>query len=586
MWSDQATAEDYLGFSSYVDSLKSIVLEKTILPVTVGVFGDWGSGKTSLMKMLEKGIKAPEGDDSKIVTVWFNPWQYEGKDEVQSALIQTILDTLQKRLTLGEEAKAAMGKLVKGASLLKLAKCITKSVLTLSPDTEGFFDSFDSKCTSTIRSFNDDYSVFLEAQGVDQVVVFVDDLDRCDGERTLEIFETIQHFLDSDRCAFVIGADPEKIRLALSTRYAVVEDSDIHQYFEKVIQIPFRIPSQYGRDIELYVSSLILLPHIKDDKRDKYRESLITLRQEAKTFSDGTKEMVTKGDCVESAKYSEIMAELDIFLNNIITICDGLKGNPRQIKRFLNIFKLRKAIAVSNRLDIEDNVLVKLLVIEYTWEKVFREFAYTFIPDEGKSELLEELYSTISGKTKPPDISKRVEEILRIPGIHSFLDREPKLQGLNIAPYLFLSQTSLAKTGSAEVSSLEEDVDKIVEGINSGDKIQGRVALSKAKRLDVQTVKLVIEKCVPLVFSKDSGIATQSINSINELLSVVPDYVPILIPIIISQVDAIENKFVGATLYHLLEKHKNVVEKKDAKMYADVESAIEKLKPVPKKKSK
>ena len=59
MWPDNETTEDLLGFQIHADLIRSIVTDPEMLPVTIGIFGDWGSGKTSVMKMLEKSF-APD----------------------------------------------------------------------------------------------------------------------------------------------------------------------------------------------------------------------------------------------------------------------------------------------------------------------------------------------------------------------------------------------------------------------------------------------------------------------------------------------------------------------------------------------
>src|SRR6476620_11281271 len=138
MWSYRETVEDCVGFASYVESLAEVCLEPEIAPLTVGIFGSWGSGKTSLMQMLRANIDAgaaKEDGDSKpnIATLWFNAWRYEGKEEIQSALIHAILRELTKGRTLLDDVKATFERLKKGASVLKLAKTIAKSAITLTP---------------------------------------------------------------------------------------------------------------------------------------------------------------------------------------------------------------------------------------------------------------------------------------------------------------------------------------------------------------------------------------------------------------------------------------------------------------------
>ena len=164
MWSDRDTIDDCLGFTSYVETLKQVVLQKDIAPVTVGVFGDWGSGKTSLMRMLEHALNDGSSD---AITVWFNPWQFEDKDEVQTALIHAILDVLGKQKSLTDDAKDVLRKLLESASVLKLAKYLTKTALTLTPDLGGLLDCFSdpaNKLATTMREFNAEFTAFLASQ--------------------------------------------------------------------------------------------------------------------------------------------------------------------------------------------------------------------------------------------------------------------------------------------------------------------------------------------------------------------------------------------------------------------------------------
>ena len=284
MWPDTATTTDCLGFMSYVETLEEILLRPDLAPVTVGIFGDWGSGKTSLMQMVQDKLRSKP---DTVATVWFNPWQFENKEEVQSALIQAILQELEAQLeqreSLSEHATRLFKSLAREASVLKVAKFITKTAVTLTPDIAGFIDCFSDPSRSpatAMRQFSTQFTELLDSAKIARLVVFIDDLDRCQPERALELFETTHLFLGSERCAFVIGADPRKISQAVKHRYPdeARRGPVAVSYLEKVIQIPFRIPEQSLEDISVYVHFLVIGSSVPGDRLDGLRQALLSAR--------------------------------------------------------------------------------------------------------------------------------------------------------------------------------------------------------------------------------------------------------------------------------------------------------------------
>jgi len=584
MWSDRDTIDDCLGFTSYVETLKQVVLQKDIAPVTVGVFGDWGSGKTSLMRMLEHALNDGSSD---AITVWFNPWQFEDKDEVQTALIHAILDVLGKQKSLTDDAKDVLRKLLESASVLKLAKYLTKTALTLTPDLGGLLDCFSdpaNKLATTMREFNAEFTAFLASQKITRLVVFIDDLDRCDPQRALELFETIQLFLASDRCAFVIGADAEKIKTAVSVRYGSPGDDDSlnRDYLEKVIQVPFRIPYQSPVDVEVYIHTLIILPHISEDHRAEFRQHLLNARAAHEKIAPSASQWLSENQDKLVSPLAEIQSEVNLIIPHLNTIVRGLKGNPRQIKRFLNIYKLRTTLADTNRLEIDDAVLVKLLVMEYSWPRVFEVLAETFDPESEHSVALQELYKAYKGKQSGEETSKLIEEIVPTPGLKEFLLTEPQLDNVSLGPYLFLAQTSLEKHPGRPVSTAQEIVAEVVNGITSGDKVRVRVALIRAKELDTTSVEIAIAQCIPRIFDSDPNISTQTISGIDGLLSLAPSS-------IVSVIQALEGakdiKHAGAriAIKALLTRHRSKCH--DPEVESKIDALLEKIAPKRKKNS-
>jgi hypothetical protein len=97
VWADNETAVDLLGFDYLVDALLAVLTEPRLLPVTVGVSGDWGSGKSSLMGMARARLEDGE-DRGRYVCVWFSPWRFESYEDVKAALMAAVLDALRERL--------------------------------------------------------------------------------------------------------------------------------------------------------------------------------------------------------------------------------------------------------------------------------------------------------------------------------------------------------------------------------------------------------------------------------------------------------------------------------------------------------
>ena len=400
MWSDQETTRDCLGFETYVQSLASLCLAPDIAPLTLGVFGSWGSGKTSLMKMLQAQIKEERG----VKTVWANAWRYEGKEEMQSALVHAILTAVTEDKTLSDEAKDLLKRIKRGTSVLKLGKFIGKTLLTMTPDVGALIDCFEAESeelAATMAKFEQDFEALLSKTELERIVVFIDDLDRCQSEKVVETFETIKLFLDIPECTFVIGADPGKIEHAIRDHYRLehgaFEPSSgdrgfADDYIEKIVQIPFRIPEQTLPNIACYVGMLILYKVLTVEAWEELIDSRKSIMDHANGVHAGLSDWVREqsGEAFPPAGAGDAQAALQRTQPFVSILAHGLRGNPRQIKRFLNILELRQLLAASNELAVDEGVLVKTLVLEYTWRWFFAEVAANCDGDDGRSELLKE----------------------------------------------------------------------------------------------------------------------------------------------------------------------------------------------------
>lgn len=514
MWSDRDTEDDGLGFTSYVEVLSDICTRGELAPLTLGIFGLWGSGKTSLMRMLKRRIDSA-GDGVK--TLWFNAWRYEGREEAQSALIHAILNRLSQDHGLFEKAKDVWKRLTEGASVLKLAKFIGKTAVTLTPDLDAFVGCFSEeskKIAQTMELFDTDFAEFLKRMEVKHIVVFIDDLDRCSSQKVIETFETIKLFLNTPACTFVIGADAAKIEDAVGEIYGVSERTRRKDFLEKIIQVPFHIPAQVLRDIACYVGMLIMQRHIDSTKMSDLLDARSGFYDCEGEITEAIRRWPDDNVILFGNKLRVVREELAEVLPHIAVLAHGLNGNPRQIKRFLNIVSLRRQLAQKNRLEIESSVLIKMAVLEYVWDEFFDAVVETINPENGRSELIAEMLRVDTSEGEVSE-SQIVRDSLRHSGLIEFLRKEPQVTGdTDLNPYLFLAQTSLSRGSQSSLRPMDDKAKALAKSIESEDPLRTKTAAYQAAAQDSSVASTVARLLLADLPQASSTVQTHVLNGL------------------------------------------------------------------------
>ncbi|MBN8472964.1 hypothetical protein JYJ95_41210 [Corallococcus exiguus] len=110
---DDLQGEDRLGIDSEVQALVSVLAASDVAPpLSLGLFGDWGSGKSFFMRRLEKAIDAvaataAPGYCEKIVQIRFNAWSYIDTQNLWASLTSEIFEQLAQKLSSGDTVTAA-----------------------------------------------------------------------------------------------------------------------------------------------------------------------------------------------------------------------------------------------------------------------------------------------------------------------------------------------------------------------------------------------------------------------------------------------------------------------------------------------
>lgn len=371
----RSSAADQLGLGPYAKSLAQFV-SRCDTPMTVAIQGDWGTGKTSLMYMVEEHLvrAAPEGS---ILTLWFNTWQYAqfaAEDRLPNALLSSFL----RQLAPGEDTRAA--------SVLKLVtrlakpvassavRALTGGAVELNELPLPGWDLDLAAEAERLRAAIHDLIAQKRKAGIDRIYVFVDDLDRVEPKRSVELLEVIKSFLDWEGCVFVIAIDYAVVRRGLKQRFGI-DETDIggRSFFDKLIQLPFTIPVARF-DIERYVETLFGSMGIEVEAEDHSRFAALATH--------------------------------------------AVTANPRAIKRLLNSFQLLILVAKASEVDTdEDDPVTRRMMLRNLFAvvclQVGFEPVYGWLASKGSQLTAEDLLALagLQPAEQPDDLEEAVNAL-------------------------------------------------------------------------------------------------------------------------------------------------------------------------------
>ena len=122
MWPDNETDEDLLGFEIHANLLQSIVTDPTMLPVTVGLFGDWGGGKSSILKILQRDLAPKDPDNPENLVIYFDTWVFQGYEDAKTAILAVLLQELKEHRAFKSKISDEATELLRRVNWMKVAK--------------------------------------------------------------------------------------------------------------------------------------------------------------------------------------------------------------------------------------------------------------------------------------------------------------------------------------------------------------------------------------------------------------------------------------------------------------------------------
>lgn len=331
---------EWLDVAEHIESLSEFIANCQT-PMTIAIQGDWGTGKTSMMKLVQINIQ-----NQGIETVWFNTWQFSQFNMQNDVPIVLLLELMQ---TVGYE---------KGAidSLRNLAGRLGKGVAVLATGVfggEAAATAMDKSLTNEpvnpvlqIKKLKDGLEKAIKARlqklNKDRIVIFLDDLDRMTPGKAVELLEVMKNFLDIKGCVYVLAVDYGVVSRGVKAKYgADMDELKGRSFFDKIIQLPFNLPvGQYN--IRKYIKNLL---NVSEEDVPRY---------------------------VELAYWS-------------------VGTNPRTLKRMANILNLLEIVASKHdKKSLEQpefkRLLFAVLCLQMAYEPVYAQF----LSDNLKADILDE----------------------------------------------------------------------------------------------------------------------------------------------------------------------------------------------------
>jgi predicted KAP-like P-loop ATPase len=539
MWHDIEAKVDLLNFGFVAEAAAELIRDSKSEPLTIGVSGGWGVGKSSLVKMVGKALESEHDAYKKYIFLDFNAWLYQGFDDARQALLQSVSDRL---LEVSKERQTSLDEViafVRRVKWLKVGRIVAPTIAGLIGGTAiggplgalvgaagGVLKSVDEaakhhemeKMREAYEHLQPELADLLkeksveslpkEIQGLRQalvevltkldvtLVVLVDDLDRCLPNTAIATLEAMRLLLHVPKTAFIIAADEEMIRSAVRVHFGNADISEdlVTSYFDKLIQVPLRVPRLGTNEVKVYVALLMADRVARQGKLTPGAlatiQSALLVALQRGWAGDITLDVLKRAFGTDAALMSK---EIDMAeqLAPLLVGADKIGGNPRLIKRFLNNLVIRESLSQKQHMATPFDALVKMQLFERCASNAAFEFLAKKVSanDEGRLDFLAPLEPALrKGEDyKAPDPSWN--QVF----YEQWLKLDPPLADTNLKPFLYLSRDRAPSISSGVELSAEArtalesalGVDQIIPGL-----------VTQLKALSQQEVEAVLVRLI------------------------------------------------------------------------------------------
>ena len=264
-------AEDNLDIKIHSESLINFIRHSNT-PITVGIQGEWGSGKTSLLNSIHHAYSS----EPCFRQIWINSWEYSLLSTPEEALlkiINRIIDELLDSDTDGktrDNIKEGAKNIFKGALRIGAQVALGSEAAKVTDELMGSTEH----SISTLRRHLSDLVTEISVRPTNpykKIIIYVDDLDRIEPKNAVAILELLKNIFSVPNCVFILAIDYQVVVKGLEHKFGKQtheNEWEFRAFFDKIIQLPFMMPmGQYN--IGKYVNALLLnIGFVKDEGLD------------------------------------------------------------------------------------------------------------------------------------------------------------------------------------------------------------------------------------------------------------------------------------------------------------------------------
>lgn len=346
---------DYLGtFEKARAIINFIEADNQILEKSnmIAIYGEWGSGKSSMMRTIDEGLQ-----DKKYEKIWIDMWKEEGDySNLSIKILNKILESIKLDTTVRKNLLNAFINLGKGISI---------NIPLVSYDMEKAFEQIEKEINPNnnidnfIKNFQDKIEKYI-SENNKKIIVFLDDLDRCNSENMLNIIYNIKLILSVKNIIFIFGIDKEAVSLALKNKYNN-EINKAENFLDKLFPISFNMPKN------TFDFQKLIKNNFKELKQEKIK------------------------------KIEEFFIKINFM-------------NPRRIKKVLLRYYIIKNMLIEKELLDEDNEWSIIWILFFIIENEFEEKNYYYMLKNNKKDMFSSKVS----------FEKGTSSIRRIPGYNEY----------------------------------------------------------------------------------------------------------------------------------------------------------------------